>query len=78
MSDTVDACPECDTTSGIYRRRGMGDTGRWPSDDATYVCRECGATFAEPNEREAQHTNETRKGRAGKLAKADPDEVGGD
>lgn len=70
MSDTVAACPECDTTSAIYTR----------DDDPrrTYRCRECGAIFEEPNRRAPRSNTNTQNGLAGKLAKADPDEVLGE
>lgn len=65
MSDTVDACPECDTTSGLFSLTAGG-----------HGCRECGARFETPTERPAKRTTNTRKGAARLLADANPDEVG--
>lgn len=73
--NTVRACPECDTTA-ITARSGDKLRGR-PSDDR-YACRHCGATFDDPIERERQATPGDPGYIAGKLAKADPDDVSAD
>ncbi|MUV51342.1 hypothetical protein [Haloarcula sp. CBA1122] len=73
--NTVRACPECDTTA-ITARSGDKLRGR-PSDDH-YACRHCGATFDDPIERERQATPGDPGYIAGKLAKADPDDVSAD
>ena len=64
MSETVDACPECDTTAGLFSLVAGG-----------WGCRECGARFDEPRTRPARNTADTRQGLAAELAAADPDEV---
>ena len=64
MTETVDACPECDTTSGLFARNAGG-----------HGCRECGARFETPNTRPATSTTNTQNGAARLLADADPDEV---
>jgi hypothetical protein len=75
MSEVL-ACPECDATQ-IYNRRS-DDVGRFASKDvARYGCSYCGARFDDPVRRESHIIDINRKGLAGELADADPDEVGG-
>jgi tRNA(Ile2) C34 agmatinyltransferase TiaS len=64
MSETVDACPECDGTSGLFSLSAGG-----------FGCRECGARFDEPETRAPRGNTNTRHGLAADLAAADPDEV---
>lgn len=64
MTETVDACPECDGTSGLFS----------PVDDG-FACRECGARFDELETRPARSSTDTRQGLAKALADADADEV---
>jgi ribosomal protein L37AE/L43A len=64
MSERVDACPECDTTAGVFSLSAGG-----------FGCRECGARFDEPNSRPAVGHTDTRQGLAAALADADADEV---
>ena len=72
MSETVEVCPECDTTA-IYSRSG-GHRGRTPRDAPAYGCHNCGALFDEPVER-ARKTNAGGHRGVGKLLEsADPEE----
>jgi hypothetical protein len=85
MSETVSACPECD--SPAIRRQ----THRWVSPDTpqsewrdryglahedfdTHRCRDCDAEFDSPNEREPQN-NRGYSGLVADLLEADADEV---
>ena len=74
--NTVLACPECDK-SGIKTLVQSGFNVE-PSHDHDYRCRFCGATFDTPVERERQNTPGAPGYLAGKLAKADPDDVSAD
>jgi len=69
QSETVLACPDCDST-GI--RSTVRDTT-----EHEYACRHCGAAFDDPIERE-RYGSSGRPGLAGRLAKLDPDAVGDD
>lgn len=68
MSDTVEACPECDSVNL------RNTVGHYLGDDAGHdgnACNDCGATFSEPKEREQKNSGDPRSGIAGKLS--DPD-----
>jgi transposase-like protein len=67
-SDTVDACPECDSASFTRRSRGFSAVPR--QSDARYQCSDCGAYFDDPVERERRGTAPL-KGLARDLDKAD-------
>ncbi|MBX0325768.1 hypothetical protein EGH21_22380 [Halomicroarcula sp. F13] len=74
MSDTVQACPACDSTSKLHKlihedRVDSADV------DEDYKCYSCGHAFDEPVTREARNTN-TLRGLARELDRADPDQVG--
>ncbi|GGK74337.1 hypothetical protein [Haloarcula sebkhae] len=73
--NTVRACPECDTTAVEARST---DKLRGRPADEHYACRHCGATFDEPIQRDRQATPGDPGYLAGKLAKADPDDVSAD
>jgi hypothetical protein len=64
MTETVDACPECDTTAGIFSLVSGG-----------YGCRECQARFDEPETRPPRNATGPRRGLAKRLAETDADEV---
>lgn len=51
--DLVYACPDCDVAGKVYRR--VDSTRSY--DDAEHCCHRCGASFAEPVEREANHAD---------------------
>jgi len=70
MSETVDACPECGTTSAIYSRNASENAR------PTYRCRECGAVFETPEQRETDTTTDTQNGLARTLADAKPEDYG--
>jgi len=76
MSETT-ACPYCDSTS--IKRNCVGDSpdrpGNASDDPDAWRCIECGRGFDDPKSREREHETETRKGLAGRLARAEPDDV---
>jgi len=77
MSDTIPACPACDSAD-LYKRQPKVSS---PQDhDHTYRCQACGERFDDPEWRERGHSgNSVRNSTlAGKLLDADPEEVGGD
>lgn len=77
--DDVSVCPECDSASlKMGRVTGSGIGHRDGVTDKRFRCADCGAAFDDPEVREKQTRGETRKGLAGKLARADPDDVGGE
>jgi len=69
---TVDACPFCDDSSITANATG----GRGTETRGRFRCTACGRFFDEPVTRERRQHNEQRRGLAGDLASADPDEVG--
>lgn len=73
MTNTVAACPECDATSvALNAPGGYADV----PEGSRYRCANCGALFDEYVERERRTANDSRRGLAGRLVDADPDEVG--
>lgn len=71
-ADRVDACPDCgssrlsaNATGGM---RGRDTRGR-------FRCIDCKSYFDECDERARREDRQTRKGLAGELVEADPDEV---
>ena len=73
MTETVAACPECDAAN-VTRTAGGGRNGRSEPPQGTYRCSNCGSYFEEFVER-ARKGASVRRGLAGRLAAADPDEV---
>jgi len=76
MSDTVAACPECDAPD-VHMNAPGGYCK--PSDSGRFRCHACKAQFDTPTERprkEGATTGHRRRGLAGRLEQADPDEVG--
>ena len=69
---TVDACPYCDDSSITANATGGADGAT----RGRFRCTACGRFFDEPATRERRQHNEQRRGLAGDLASADPDEVG--
>jgi len=63
----VAACPVCDSSQVQCCAPGAADR---------YMCRDCGARFAEIHTRPRQHDGDGRSGLAAALAAADPEEVG--
>jgi len=63
----VAACPACASSQVQCCAPGAGDH---------YLCRDCGARFAEFVARPRQHDGHGRSGLAAALAAADPEEVG--
>jgi len=47
MTDTVEACPECNKSGSVHRRVD-------PVDKPAHYCGQCGADFEQPAERERQ------------------------
>lgn len=78
MSDEIGACPECDAAD-VYTRRPTAQ-GSTATDDRTYRCQECGATFDDPHYRERKSSSKAigEDTLARQLLDADPEEVGGD
>ena len=76
MTDTVAACPECDA-GGVTRHAGGGRNRRSEPPQGTYRCTDCGSHFEEFVERPRKSAS-VRRGLAGRLAAADPDEVSDD
>jgi len=73
VTDTVAACPECDATSvALNAPGGYADV----PEGKRYRCADCGALFDAFTERERQTANDSRRGLAGDLVDAAPDEVG--
>ena len=71
--DLVAACPDC----GSSRVTGNATASRNPDQSrGRFRCTGCGQFFDEPNQRERQRDCKSRKGLAGQLVDADPDEVG--
>jgi hypothetical protein len=69
MSDTITACPECDSCS--IKPRNPGKPSSPPSHTTNWYCNECGAQFDEPVER-ARHTKAGgRSGLARDLVEAE-------
>lgn len=77
--DDVSVCPECDSASlKMGRVSDSGQGHREGVTDKRFRCADCRAAFDDPETREPKQTHGTRKGLAGKLARADPDDVGGE
>jgi transposase-like protein len=76
MSDTVAVCPECDAAEVHLNAPGGHNTaGR----AHRYRCQACKAqfdTYEERARKEGIAPGHTPRGLAGRLARADPDEVG--
>ncbi|UXF50895.1 MAG: hypothetical protein HQRvContig02_45 [Haloquadratum phage sp.] len=74
--DLVACCPDCGAAN--VTRHAVGGPSGDHSDEprGRYRCSGCGAYFDEYDERERRQSHTTRRGLAGKLAAADPDEVG--
>jgi len=73
--DTIDVCPECDSTDLYQRQPSIQATDH---SDATYRCRTCHADIDEPRQRPRQQAG-SQKGLSKRLRDADPEEVfGGD
>lgn len=72
--ETVQACPECDTT---HIQNVVGAKYAATTADHAWKCLEpgCRATFDEPTLREPEHSNHSRYGLAKRLLDADPDAV---
>jgi len=74
MSDDREVCPACGHRH-LYRRRSGVRTGR--DTTAAYRCEDCGATFDDPDTREAFDRGGLRgDSLAAELDDAAPDEVG--
>lgn len=74
MSDTTQACPECEDTR-IRRRNGkFGSVDI--DEDKRWICDTCRNTFNEPLRRKRDQ-DKTRTGMAKQLLEMDPDEVPG-
>lgn len=72
VSDRITACPECDSARiRVVETRDEATEHRWS-------CRECGARFDEPTERERYHPASPSGGSPAvqALMDADPAEVG--
>lgn len=70
MTDTVRACPHCDST-GLQRRHDLDRAA------APWYCNECCRPVAEPNTREAR-TGGGYGPHAQALRAASPDAIGGE
>jgi len=74
MSNTVTACPHCDSHRiSVNSGSDMHDSRGAPP----YRCRECTEGFEEPRRRDPQNNQGSQhpSGLAGRLAHADPEEV---
>jgi rubredoxin len=75
MSDeTVRVCPECDTAHDLYRRQGKPQ-GNPEDTTETYRCLTCGAEFDTLKRRSPERDGHGRRGMAGRLANATPEEL---
>lgn len=75
VTDTVAACPECDSGSVHMNSPGGHNV---ENDGGKYRCAKCKEQFEEYDERERREgcaPGHTRRGLAGRLQHADPDEV---
>jgi transposase-like protein len=72
--DEVAVCPTCDRTP-IQRVSGS-EMFEHEHKRGEYVCRSCGETFDTFTTRKRKQRSIRPKGLAGRLADADPDEVG--
>lgn len=68
----ITACPECDSPS--IKPRNPGKPSSPPSHTTNWYCNNCGAQFDEAVERAREH-RPGRRGLAGKLARAEPDDL---
>lgn len=75
------ACPNCDQGGSLRERTTPADIRKGDPDDR-YLCRNCGESTDNPNERPYKDSsfgnpgNTSLKGLAKRLADMDPDEVG--
>lgn len=76
MTETIDACPECDWHKARLRYHGKPNSRA--EGEGKYRCTNCGHTFDEPNTRPARNSRIPKRGIAARLAKANPDDVGGE
>ncbi|MUV59952.1 hypothetical protein [Halobacterium sp. CBA1126] len=76
--DLIEACPECDTAA-VRARHPEKPSSRRNGSDARYRCSHCQARFDEPNFRPRKGNTGPGAGSAltAKLAKLDPEDVGG-
>lgn len=76
--DSVQACPECDSTE--IRPRRPGKPASQPHIDTRWHCNACDTRFETPTERPSRGVFGTipHSGLARKLWDADPDAVGGE
>jgi len=75
MSETVAACPECDS-SRVSRNAVGGVRAGHSEPQGRYRCAECAALFNDIVERERYQPDHRPKGLAGELAAASAEEVG--
>jgi predicted RNA-binding Zn-ribbon protein involved in translation (DUF1610 family) len=68
--EMVQACPDCDSSSIV--KQGARST-RHEYDDGEWRCQDCATVFAEPVERPAKRTGDSRQGLAKALADRDPE-----
>ncbi|QGX95917.1 hypothetical protein EI982_14545 [Haloplanus rallus] len=71
--DQITACPACDAAT--IKPRNPGKPSSPPAHTTNWYCESCGAQFDEPVERERYTAGGGRSGLAGKLARADPDDL---
>ena len=67
MSDEIEACPHCDSSS-IYANPGDGGRGK-------YGCYSCHEGFDRPATRDRKPGGTKRKGLAARLLRAKPEDV---
>lgn len=75
MTETVLACPACDSADNIFRRNPGKGISRLDEHDALWRCSTCGAEFDEPVRREPRGTHPPITGPAALLIDASADDV---
>jgi len=74
MTRTVDACPECG--SSTFQTRAGGDLRGKPRDvSGNYYCDTCKTVFETPEEKETTHQGQGLQGLSKVLDEMDPEEL---
>lgn len=72
MSETVDACPNCG--SSTVQKIASSGVDRFNPDAKKHICNACGARFDTPERRDTVGHTDTQKGMARALIDASPDD----
>jgi len=75
VTETVLACPDCDSADNIFRRNPGKGPSQLDASDAQWRCSACGAEFDEPDRREPVSGYPPITGPAARLLEASADDV---